>query len=110
LPALRELFLERNKIFRLPQDFGNLKNSLVRLGMLGNPVQVPAEALLSLRELKEINGLMPASRQKQLLLAQQTARSLNLPAALSIPFLRLLQSDWSILPTLTQEAILAALN
>lgn len=110
LPDLKELFLERNKLEQLPEDFGNLSRSVIRLGMAGNPVRADAEALLDLRELKELTGLLSAAKRRDLLQAQQTARMLNLPEELDVPFYRLTRSDKSVLPSLSPRAILLALN
>ncbi|PHN01082.1 leucine-rich repeat domain-containing protein [Flavilitoribacter nigricans] len=110
LPDLKELFLERNKLEQLPPDFGNLTSSLIRLGLAGNPVKSEVEPLLSLRQLREISGLLSAAKRRDLLLAQQSARTLNLPDELSVPFFRLLRSAKTVLPTLNSEAILLALN
>lgn len=110
LPDLKELYLERNKLQRLPPDFGKLNSSLIRLGLAGNPVRSEAERLLKLRQLKELSGLMSAAERRDLILAQQTARTLDLPDKLSVPFYRLLRSDKSVLSTLSPAALLLALN
>lgn len=110
LPDLKDLYLDRNRIASLPENFGKLQHTLIRWGMAGNPVRTTAENLLELRQLKEINGLLSPARQKDLLLAQQTARSLDLPENLSVPFYRLLHADRSVLSGFDAEALLPALN
>ncbi|MEZ4995784.1 MAG: leucine-rich repeat domain-containing protein [Saprospiraceae bacterium] len=107
---LKEVNLEGNLIRELPRDFGQLESGLIRLGMAGNPVRVSASDLLPLRQLKELSGLMSAGRQQELLLAQHTARTLNLPASLSDSFYQLLRGNNSVLSELTPDALLLALN
>ena len=110
MPDLKDLFLEKNKIDQLPEDFKQLQKSLIRFGMAGNPVRSSVEVLLGLRELKEINGLLRAAQRRDLLLAQQTARTLHLPTNLSESFYKLLRSDLSVLSDLGANGILLALN
>lgn len=110
LPDLKEMNLESNRIQELPLSFGNLTGSLIRLGMAGNPVRASASELLSLQQLKELSGLMSAKRREELTIAQHTARTLELPTALSLPFYQLLRGDNSVLPTLSPDALLLALN
>lgn len=110
LPDLKELFLERNRITHLPPVFGNLAQSLIRLGLQGNPVKCEPEDLLSLRYLRELSGLMSAAKRRDLVLAQQAARTLQLPESLNTQFFRLLRSDKTVLPSLEPTAIMLALN
>jgi hypothetical protein len=102
--------LEGNQIRELPENLGRLEDGLIRLGMAANPVRATATDLLPLRELKELSGLMSAKRRQELTLAQHTARTLSLPAALSRPFYHLLRGDSSVLSTLGPDALLPALN
>lgn len=110
LPDLKELFLERNQLETLPEEYGNLAQSLIRLGLKGNPAKTEPEELLDLRYLRELSGLMSAARRKDLILAQQSARTLNLPESLNVPFFRLLRGDKTVLPQLEPMAIMLALN
>lgn len=110
LPDLKELFLERNRITALPPDFGNLTQSLIRLGLQGNPVKAEPENLLSLRYLRELTGLMSAAKRRDLVVAQQAARTLQLPESLNTQFFHLLRSDKTVLRDLEPNAIILALN
>lgn len=110
LPDLKELYLERNQLEQLPPAFGNLENSLIRLGLAGNPVRSQAESLLSLRQLRELSGLISAAKRRDLLMAQQAARTLSLPESLNVSFFQLIRSDKTVLDTLEPQAVLLALN
>lgn len=109
-PGLRELKIERNHILALPTDLGRLPETLVRLSMARNPVRLSIEDLLPLRMLRELTGLLHPATRRHLLLAQQTARTLDLPQAFEPAFLKLLRGDRNVLTEFSPEAIRLALN
>ncbi|KAA3627428.1 MAG: hypothetical protein DWQ02_19770, partial [Bacteroidetes bacterium] len=108
--GLKMLHLNLNNILEVPDDFGPLKTSLKMLNMMKNPVRTDPGALLQLKALEGLSGLVKTNQVPMVISVLQACRNGWIAGEEGPVFLKLLMTNKADVQDLSASSFINFLN